>query len=213
MLIVVIAVPAAAHSAPSRRATLPALPAAPRPTRSRPQRGRRPTSASGSARDCPADLRMRLVDRPEIADFVLVDDFSGAEHDACRSSTPIQTVKLDAERPTPDVTVSLSAEPGRRRSTRIYVHSVRFSQQDAAALLAAMWKAERQRRARGGADRSLKSPPIALARPQPCPPHRLRRVQGNCKVPRIKCPQTTFQKRVAAARAARPNLRGQGDRR
>ncbi len=104
-------------------------------------------------RDLPgADLRMRLVNRPEIADFVLVDDFSGGEQDACASSTPIQTVKLDPAAEKPDVTVNLSAEPG-PADLRIYIHSVRFSQQDAAALLAAMWKAEQKRKALALADR------------------------------------------------------------
>jgi hypothetical protein len=84
---------------------------------------------------------MRLVDRPEIADFVLVDDFS-AGSGPCRSATRIQTVRIDAE--APDVTVALSAGAGRADYT-LYVHSVRFSQQDAAALLAAIWKAEKRR--------------------------------------------------------------------
>ena len=99
-----------------------------------------------------ADLRMRLVDRPEIADFVLVDDFSGAEQDACGSSTPVQTVKLDPAAEKPDVIVNLSADPG-PADLRIYIHSVRFSQHDAAALLAAMWKSEQKRKALALADR------------------------------------------------------------
>jgi len=46
------------------------------------------------------------------------------------------------------VTVRLSAEGG-PADYRIYVHSVRFSHQDAAALLAAMWKSDREREATG----------------------------------------------------------------
>ena len=95
-----------------------------------------------------ADLRMQLVDRAEIADFVLVDDFSADEPAPCRSATPIRTVALDAEATKPDVTVRLSAAAG-TSDYKIYVHSVRFSQQDAAALLAAMWKNDRQREATG----------------------------------------------------------------
>jgi hypothetical protein len=90
------------------------------------------------------DLRMRLVDRPEIADFVLVDDVSAAQSDACRAGTAIQTVKLDAETPSPDVTVRLSADPGEADYT-LYVRSMRFSPQDAAALFAASWQDERRR--------------------------------------------------------------------
>ena len=90
------------------------------------------------------DLRMQLVDRAENADFVLVDDFSGNEPRTCKSSTPIRTVTLDSATGKPDVTVQLSAD-AKGADYRIYVHSARFSQQDAAALLAAMWKADRRR--------------------------------------------------------------------
>lgn len=89
------------------------------------------------------DLRMQLVDRPEHADFVLVDDFSGSEPSTCKSSTPVRTVALDDTAGTADVTVHLSAE-AKSADYRLYVRSVRFSQQDAAALLAAMWKADQR---------------------------------------------------------------------
>ena len=56
------------------------------------------------------DLRMQLVDRPEHADFVLVDDFSGNEPSTCKSSTPVRTVTLDGAAGKPDVTVHLSAD-------------------------------------------------------------------------------------------------------
>jgi len=98
--------------------------------------------------DARPDLRMQLVDRAEIPDFVLVDDFSGHEQAPCRSSTPIRTVSLDADAAKPDVTVNLSADAA-VSDYKTYVHSVRFSQQDAAALLAAMWKTSQQREATG----------------------------------------------------------------
>jgi len=103
------------------------------------------TSATSDAR---SDLRMRLVDSAEKADFVLVDDFSAGEQAPCRSSTPIRTVALDADTAKPDVTVTLSADAA-LSDYKIYVHSVRFSQQDAAALLAAMWKTDQRREATG----------------------------------------------------------------
>ena len=85
------------------------------------------------------DLRMQLVDRPEIADFVLADDYGAASpSNACRSPAP---VKLDSETHAPDVTVSLA--PGDTLPDyRVYVHSARFSHRDVAALLAALWKAQ-----------------------------------------------------------------------
>jgi hypothetical protein len=91
-----------------------------------------------------ADLRMQLVDRAEIADFALVDDFSGGEPGACRSAAPVRTVAVDASAKSPDVVVALSADAA-GADYRIFVHSLRYSQQDAAALLAAIWKANRRR--------------------------------------------------------------------
>jgi hypothetical protein len=90
------------------------------------------------------DLRMRLVDRPEIADIVLADDTSGAPSTACRSAVRIKTIRIDAEARKPDVTVALSTEVD-QPDYKVYVHSMRFSHQDAAAFLAAMWKATQTR--------------------------------------------------------------------
>jgi hypothetical protein len=90
------------------------------------------------------DLRVQLVDRAEHADFVLVDDFSGSEQNACRSSTPVRTVAVDTDAQAPDVTVQLSDDI-KGADYRLFVHSARFSQQDAAALLAAIWKADQRR--------------------------------------------------------------------
>jgi hypothetical protein len=90
------------------------------------------------------DLRMQPVDRPEIADLVLADEFDQPERAGCRSLRGVRTVLLDTgERPA-DVTVRLAAdEPA--PDYRIYVRSLRHSQDEAAALLAAMWKAAQKR--------------------------------------------------------------------
>ena len=91
------------------------------------------------------DLRMQLVDRAELADFVIADDFSATvENTACRSPAPAKTVKIDAEAQSPDVVVHLAADVA-DPDYRVYVHSFRHSSQDAAALLAAMWKAQHSR--------------------------------------------------------------------
>ncbi len=87
------------------------------------------------------DLKMQLVDRPEHADFVLVDDL-GDEPATCRSSK-VRTVTLDGAAGNADVTVHLSSD-AKGADYRLYVRSARFSQQDAAALLAAMWKADQR---------------------------------------------------------------------
>ena len=148
ILAAAVAVPAAAHStfAPTRESLCFASGAATyQIARNAPAPDYRIRVAGNASR---ADLRMQVVDSAEMADFVLVDDFSGKEQGSCRSATPIRTVTLDADTVTPDVTVNLSAD-ATASDYKIYVHSVRFSQQDAAALLAAMWKADRQREATG----------------------------------------------------------------
>src|SRR5688572_2833519 len=139
ILVAAIAVPAAAHStfAPgddlcfaSGAATYKLSPRASSPDY-------RVKIDSAAARP---DLRMQLVDQPEIADFVLADDFGAVAGNACRSSVRVKTIKVDSETRTPDITVSLS--PGAAPDYKIYVHSVRYSHQDVAALLAVLWKAQ-----------------------------------------------------------------------
>ncbi|MEA2953604.1 MAG: hypothetical protein QOJ96_3124 [Alphaproteobacteria bacterium] len=85
------------------------------------------------------DLRMQLVDSPETADFVLVDDFAGIEGNACNGSSAVKTIKVDSQESAPDLTISLSSQ-GTDADYKIYVHSARFSHQDAAALFAVLWK-------------------------------------------------------------------------
>jgi hypothetical protein len=87
------------------------------------------------------DLRMQLVDQPELADFVLADDFGAQPGNACRSAAPVRTITIDSKTPSPNVTVSLS--PGAPAPDyKVFVHSARFSHQDAVALLAVLWKAQ-----------------------------------------------------------------------
>jgi len=51
---------------------------------------------------------------------------------------------VDATATSPDVTVALAADISAPHY-RVYVHSLRFSHQDAAAFLAAMWKVAQRR--------------------------------------------------------------------
>jgi hypothetical protein len=94
------------------------------------------------------DLRMRLSTAPRRPISFWSTTSAPGKQAPCRSSTPIRTVALDADTAMPDVTVTLSAEAA-LSDYKIYVHSVRFSQQDAAALLAAMWKTDQRREATG----------------------------------------------------------------
>ncbi len=90
------------------------------------------------------DLRLQLVDQPEIADFVLVDDFDAAQGNACRASVPLKTIRIDEAEKFPDLTISLSTDAP-APDYKLYVHSARFSHQDAAALFGVMWQAARKR--------------------------------------------------------------------
>lgn len=78
-------------------------------------------------------VRLQVVDDPATADFVLVDDGAAA----CENTTAVKDVRIDPAAALPDVTVALSRAPG---DAKIYVKSARFSEQDAAALFAVIWK-------------------------------------------------------------------------
>jgi hypothetical protein len=87
------------------------------------------------------DLRVGLVDQPEIADFVLVDDLDAVQGNACAVTTPPKTIRVDAGETLPDLTVSLSQIGAADASDfKLYVRSARFSQEDAAALFGVMWR-------------------------------------------------------------------------
>ena len=84
-------------------------------------------------------LRMQLVDDPAAADFVLVDDNETGS--ACKDATAIKSIRLDPAASNADLTVALSRAEA---DYKIYVRSAHFSEQDAAALFAAIWQAARK---------------------------------------------------------------------
>lgn len=94
---------------------------------------------SGAAR---ADLHLRLVDDPALADFVLIDD--GDSTEACREASEIKSIRIDATAAKPDMTVALSQQAA-DGDYKIYVRSAGFTEQDAAALFAVIWKNSRGR--------------------------------------------------------------------
>jgi hypothetical protein len=89
------------------------------------------------AHDLPQpDLTVTLSDRPETADFILIDDDQndGTAY-ACGGSIPEQTIRVnDAQRPA-DLTVAVG-DP--KADLKIYVRSTAFSIEEAAALFAVM---------------------------------------------------------------------------
>jgi hypothetical protein len=86
--------------------------------------------------DSAPDLRIQLVDSVESADFALVDGFSG-DHGTCASAGHVKTVQVVGNTSPADVTLRLAGEPT-ETDLKLFVHSDRFGDRDAAALFAAM---------------------------------------------------------------------------
>lgn len=77
------------------------------------------------------DLRLQLVDDPAAADFVLVDDSDASP--ACDGVAMVESIRIDSAAAKPDLTVALSREAA---DYKIYLHSDRYTEEDAAALAA-----------------------------------------------------------------------------
>lgn len=84
-------------------------------------------------------LRMQMVDDPAAADFVLVDDGDASE--ACKAAGSIKTIRIDAAAAEPDVTVAMTRTAA---DYKVFVKSSNFSEQDAAALFAVIWRSARK---------------------------------------------------------------------
>jgi hypothetical protein len=94
------------------------------------------------------DLRLQQVDDSAMADFVLVDDSDTVS--GCTGA--VQSIRLDPAAANADLTVTLSRAPA---GYKIYVRSATFSEQDAAALFAAIWDAARKDRHASGSGREF----------------------------------------------------------
>jgi hypothetical protein len=94
------------------------------------------------------DLRLQQVDDSAMADFVLVDDSDTVN--GCTGA--VQSIRLDPAAANADLTVTLSRAPA---GYKIYVRSATFSEQDAAALFAAIWDAARKDRHASGSGREF----------------------------------------------------------
>jgi hypothetical protein len=82
------------------------------------------------------DLRVRLVDRVETADFALTDD-AGAIGSACKAAGTVKTIRIVAAGTPSDLTIAVSRPPQSDDADfALYVHSARVSHYDAAALFA-----------------------------------------------------------------------------
>lgn len=82
------------------------------------------------------DLRMQIVDRPDLADIV-VDDQSPGVAAGCKTTAPITTVRVDHHASDPNVTASVSTSVTNPHY-KLFVRSTRFSDEEIAALVAVM---------------------------------------------------------------------------
>jgi hypothetical protein len=82
-----------------------------------------------------ADLRVHMVDSPDGADFVLIDDVPSGPGSSC--GPLVKTIGLASGVRPADMTVGLATDPA-NADYKLFVRSARFSQQDAAALFAVM---------------------------------------------------------------------------
>ena len=83
------------------------------------------------------DLRIRLVDHAELADFSLVDDAGGPSGSGCPTAGLLRTVKIVPADNASDVTILVSRDVS-DADFALFVHSARVTHQDAAALFALM---------------------------------------------------------------------------
>ena len=84
-------------------------------------------------------LRMQIVDDPAAADFVLVDEDDAAQ--VCKEAASIKTIRIDAAAAAPDVTVSMTRSAA---DYKVFVKSATFTDEDAAALFAVIWRNTRK---------------------------------------------------------------------
>src|SRR5262245_3376970 len=80
-----------------------------------------------------ATVRVAISDSAEAADFAVVDDSAGDNDSACEATPATQFIAI-SNRPGAPV-IFLSHEDGGAPDYRIFVHSSRFSEREAAALI------------------------------------------------------------------------------
>jgi hypothetical protein len=81
-----------------------------------------------------ATVRVAISDDAETADFAVVDDVDGIEDAACEATAATQFVAISAHTSASAPVIYLSHDEA-ASDYRIFVHSGRFSERDAAALV------------------------------------------------------------------------------
>ena len=81
-----------------------------------------------------ATVRVSISDNPEAADFAVVDDANTADDNACEATPATQFIAISNRPANSAPVIFLSHEDG-ASDYRIFVHSKRFSEREAAALI------------------------------------------------------------------------------
>lgn len=80
-----------------------------------------------------ANVRVQLVDQPELADFVVTDDVVADDESSCATTATARLVSIVARAEPGEPTVHLSRDA--RADYRVYVQSSSFTAHQAAALI------------------------------------------------------------------------------
>lgn len=80
-----------------------------------------------------ATVRVQIVERPELADFTVIDDIDTADAQSCSAGDAIKYVSVAPHASAGEPMIYLSGDGG--ADYRIFVQSRAFSMQDAAALI------------------------------------------------------------------------------
>lgn len=80
-----------------------------------------------------ASVRVQIVDRPELADFSVVDDIEAINADSCSLNDEMKFVSVTERHQVGEPVIYLSGDGG--ADYRIFVQSRSFSMKDAAALI------------------------------------------------------------------------------
>lgn len=92
------------------------------------------------------DISMKLVDNPQYADLIFVDNFDKADMKVCKTSIGFDTLTINVSNSAilSDISILLSRSPLFFDYT-IFVASTKFTKEEAAALFAVIWEENRNK--------------------------------------------------------------------
>lgn len=92
------------------------------------------------------DITMKLVSDPNQADLIFFDELKDSSMKVCKknSSLGVKNIKVSSTTIYPDVTVKLSENPF-SPDYKIFISSESFTNEEAAALFAAIWHSSRKK--------------------------------------------------------------------